>query len=296
MRRVVELSVVAPVLFFLLSHGSFAFSQNTSSNQHKILVDSLVISGTQTIDSGELAEITGTISEGEFNDDSEELQERIRDAFQERGYIKAEVTKFEMKNIDPLGSPRPVRIEAEVNEGPLCRVSTIQFTGNHFFSSEELRNMFPLKTGDVFKKGKIAGGLSSMVRAFGERGLLDASAVPEVIFSGGNVELVVDVLEGPQYRMGQLEITGPADVQQKLQIHWTLEPGAVFDRGYVSQFIDENRSLLPVNFVPGDGVKIYRDCKAATASVHIHLVQDAQHDAQDRGLTQSCPKDDDKKR
>lgn len=296
MRRFVELTFVAPLLFLCFSHGNLAFSQNISSNQHKILVDSLVISGTQAIDSGDLAEITGTISGGVFNDDSEELQERIRDAFQERGYIKAEVTKFEMKNIDPLASPRPVRVEAEVNEGPLCRVSTIQFTGNHFFSNEELRNMFPLKTGDVFKKGKIAGGLDSMVKAFGERGLLDASAVPEIIFSGGNVELVVNVLEGRQYHMGQLEIAGPADVQQKLQIHWTLEPGAVFDGGYVSQFIDENHSLLPVNFVPGDGVKIYRDCKAATASVHIHLVQDAQHDAQDRGLIQSCPRQDDKQR
>lgn len=296
MRRFVELPIVAFALFLCLSPGRLAISQSISSNQHKILVDSLVVSGTQAIDSAELAEITGTISGGEFDDDSEELQERIRDAFQERGYIKAEVTKFEMKNIDPLGSPRPVRIEAEVNEGPLCRVSTIQFTGNHFFSTEELRNMFPLKTGDVFKKGKIANGLSIMVKAFGERGLLDASAVPEIIFSGANVELIVDLLEGPQYRMDKLEITGPTDVQQKLQLHWTLDPGAVFDRAYVYQFIDENHSLLPVNFVAGDGVKIYRDCKAATASVHIHLVQDAQHDAQDRGLTQSCPKQDDKQR
>ena len=91
------------------------------------------------------------------------MQERILDQFQDHGYFQAEVRKLEIKVIDPLASPKPVRLEADVKEGPLCGVSTIDFTGNHLITTEELRAMFPLKTADVFEKSKIAGGLEGDV-------------------------------------------------------------------------------------------------------------------------------------
>lgn len=90
----------------------------------------------------------------------------MRSQFQDHGYFQVVVEKFEIKVIDPLASPKPVRLEAEVSEGPLCRLSSIDFTGNHSVSSKDLRTMFPIKTGDVFKKAKIAEGLKTMVPGF----------------------------------------------------------------------------------------------------------------------------------
>jgi len=52
-----------------------------------------------------------------FNDDSDELSERIRNQFQDRGYFKAEVEKLNIKVIDPLAAPKPIRMEAQVSEG-----------------------------------------------------------------------------------------------------------------------------------------------------------------------------------
>jgi outer membrane protein assembly factor BamA len=48
--------------------------------------------------------------------------------FQDRGYFKAEVEKLDIKVIDPLASPKPIRMEAQVNEGARYRLSTIDFT------------------------------------------------------------------------------------------------------------------------------------------------------------------------
>jgi hypothetical protein len=59
----------------------------------------------------------------------------VRSQFQDHGYFLVVVEKFEIKVIDPLASPKPVRREAEVSEGPLCRLSSIDFTGNHCVSS-----------------------------------------------------------------------------------------------------------------------------------------------------------------
>jgi len=295
MRRVLD-SLIVFLLLFVFCQSVFPQSQIPSVDGRKILVDSFVVSGTQAIDAAELAEITGAITESEFNDDADEMEERIRDQFQDHGYFQAEVRKLEIKVIDPLASPKPVRLEADVKEGPLCRVSTIDFTGNHLITTEELRAMFPLKTGDVFEKSKIAGGLESMMKSQGSRGLLEAYAIPNTTFSGSTVKLDIEIHEGQQYRMGKLEIFGPAEVEEKLQARWKLESGAVFDRGYIAKFVDENSSLLPASFVQADGIKVFKNCSDSTVSVHIHLVSDAQHDALDRAKATDCDDPDDPKK
>jgi outer membrane protein assembly factor BamA len=270
-------------MWFLLALGSFTsgFAQNQSSGARMVLINSLNVSGTQIIDSVELAEITGALAGSEFIDDSEELQERLRNEFQDHGYFQVEVQKFEIKVIDPLASPKPVRIEAQVSEGPLCRLSNIEFTGNHFLGSEELRTMFPLKTGDVFKKAAVAGGLETMMKAFGARGILEATAVPRTNFDSNFVRLSIELDEGPQFRMGKLEIIGPAEAAAKLQARWQLEPGEIFNTGYVKNFIEENSSLLPADFTES-AIKRLRDCGSSTVAVHVYLAADGQHEAQDR--------------
>ncbi len=114
MRDVSCFAFVLPVVFLSFA---LAQAQSQSSSAHKVLVDSLVISGTRAVDSGELAEISGSMTGGEFDDDSDELDERVRDQFQNHGYFAVEVERLEIKVIDPLATPKPVRLEAQVSEG-----------------------------------------------------------------------------------------------------------------------------------------------------------------------------------
>ncbi len=293
------LAWISVVSAFLLNSSQAVLAQSAAqaSDAHKVVIESFVISGTRAVDSAELAEITNSMSGSIFNDDSDELSERIRNQFQDRGYFKAEVEKLDIKVIDPLASPKPVRMEAQVSEGGRYRLSTIDFTGNHALSSQELRANFPIKTGDVFTKHKIARGLEMMGPVARSQGFLDFTAIADTSFdSASTVNLNIKVDEGRQYRMDKLEITGPPEVAEKLQAGWELEPGAVFDASYVKTFLEKNSSLVPTDFVEQTGVKLFKDCNSSTVSVHIHLTLDPQHAALDRTKQVRCPASEENKK
>ena len=128
-----------------------------------------------------------------------------------------------------------------------------------------------------------------MMRSAGSHGLLDFVAVPSTTFGpGSTVKLDIEVQEGPQYRMGKLEIIGPPEVAEKLQEGWELDSGAIYDSGYMKTFLGKNGSLLPTDFVESSGAARFKDCGNATVSVHFHLVPDAQHEALDRAMAAKC--------
>jgi outer membrane protein assembly factor BamA len=172
-RWVPQSLIVVFALLFFSCQSSVAQTETQSPDDRKVVVESFVIAGTKSVDSAELAEITNSIAGSKFRDDAEELQERIRAQFQDRGYFTVEIQKLDIKVIDPLASPKPVRLEAQVNEGPRYRMSRVEFTGNHAFRSEALRAKFPIKSGNVFKRSTIAGGLDSMRRLYSSIGFLD---------------------------------------------------------------------------------------------------------------------------
>lgn len=289
-------ATVTTALLLVSFQNVGAQTQSQSPNEPQILVESFAISGTQSVDSSELAEITNSIAGSKFNDDPDELQERIRAQFQDHGFFKAAIQKLDIKTIDPLPSPKPVRLEAVVSEGPRCRLGVVEFIGNHAFSSDALRAKFPIKIGSVFSRGKIGGGLNSMRKLYASQGFLDSVFIPDVnMDSSATVKLNIEVQEGPQYRMDKFEVFGPSGVAEKLQTRWELAPGDIFDAGYISDFLDKNHSLLPPDFNQSNGVALLTDCPDATAAVHLHLTSDVQHDARDRSLRVECSKPQDDK-
>jgi outer membrane protein assembly factor BamA len=291
MRPVCKWVAVVSALLAVSFQSSLAQTAVQTHEGGKIIVDSFVISGTRAVDSVELSEITNSMAGSTFTDDSDELRMRIRAQFQDRGYLQAEVKHLDVKVIDPMVSPKPVRMEAEVNEGPRCLTARIEFTGNHAFTSEELREKFAIKIGAPFARSKIAAGLASMRNVYGSHGYLEESFIPRTeLDSNAAVKLSIEIDEGPQYRMDKLEISGPAEVAEKLQAQWELAPGTVFDATYVEKFLEKNSSLLPADFSRASGVQLYKDCNDATVSVHLHLLQDPQHAALDRTKQLDCPK------
>ena len=290
MPRVLDSVIVVIALLSVSCQSSLAQSKNQSLDDRKIVLESFDISGTQAVDSAELAKITNSMAGSTFNDDAEELRERIRAQFQDRGYFKMEIQKLDIKVIDPLASPKPVRLEAQVSEGPRCRLSSIEFAGNHALSSEALRAKFPIKIGDEFVRSQIVAGLNSMRGLYGSRGFIESVFIPDAkLDSSSTVKLNIEVQEGPLYRMDNLEISGPPDVAEKLQTRWKLASGAIFNPAYVGTFLEKNGSLLPSDFTPSSGVELFTDCRDATVSVHLHLTQDPQHAALDRAKHVDCP-------
>jgi outer membrane protein assembly factor BamA len=242
-----------------------------------ILVTDVTITGTQTLSATELARMTGELTGNCFNDDTDEIGQRVRALFQNRGYFMVEVKSVKLKPGDPLGIPEPVTMEADVAEGPKFRVGEITFRGYRAISADQLRQQFPMKTGAVFEREKVAAGLESLRKFYGKHGYLDMAAIPETQpSSNAMMHLSLTFEEGPQYRLDKVEFVGKKEMISRLQVQWKLAAGSVYDATYVDQYIEANRDFLPEGFGRND-VQVATDCPKAL--VEVRLVVDQTEDA-----------------
>jgi hypothetical protein len=102
LRSLLDRTFAVSTLFFILCPFSVAQVAIASSDSPQLRIESLVISGTQSIGTAELAEITNAIAGSKFDDDNEDLQEVILAQFQDRGYFTAVIQKLEVKVLSPL--------------------------------------------------------------------------------------------------------------------------------------------------------------------------------------------------
>src|SRR5579863_135095 len=113
------------LLLTLLFSASFlpaqcANDRRTNKNAGVLITD-FTITGTQAISATDLARITSDMIGSCYDEDSDEMGERVRASFQDRGYFKVEVKSLRFKPRDPLGVPKPVALEGDVSEGPQYR-------------------------------------------------------------------------------------------------------------------------------------------------------------------------------
>jgi outer membrane protein assembly factor BamA len=254
-----------------LSHAE-CLKDHRANKASGVLVREVNILGTQTVGSDELSSITSEFIGSCFNDDSEEMGEWIRNSFQNRGYFTSSVENVHIKGDDPLSVPKPVAIEAEVQEGPRCVYGQIRFTGNHAFASNKLIAEFPVKKGDLFERSKIGTGLTKVIKLYVADGYLEITMIPNSSIVGERIDFTIDVEEGSQFRMGKLQIFAKAEQADKLRAAWSMSEAAVFDESYLEKYIETNQALLPSNFTR-DFVQVVRDCLDSTVEVRLPIDQ-----------------------
>jgi outer membrane protein assembly factor BamA len=262
-------------------------NDHRSNKKAGILITDFTITGTQTISATDLARITGDMIGSCFDEDSDDMEQRVRASFQDRGYFKVEVKSLSFKPRDPLGVPKPVTLEGEVSEGARYKLAEITFVENHAFSSERLRQQFPLKSGDLFERGKVASGLQSLRKLYGTQGFLDFTAIPETNFgSNATVNLTITTQEGPQYHMGKLDTVADKEVAARLHAEWKLAEGDVYDNTYIDQFLETNRDSLPQGFSRAN-VHTIQNCPDALVEVRL-IVDPAQDNSHPEAKNVPC--------
>lgn len=262
-------------------------SDYRSNKKAGVLVSDFTITGTQAISATDLARISGDMIGSCYDEDSDEMGERVRASFQDRGYFQAEVKSIRFKPRDPLGVPKPVALEGDVSEGPQFKLGEVTFIENHAFPAEELRQQFPLKTGALSERDKIASGLESLRRLYGTRGYLDFIAIPESQFgSNATLNLNITIQEGPQYHMGKLDIVADREVSGRLRPEWKLAEGDVWDQSYINQYLQANHDLLPLGFSKAN-VQTVQNCPEATIEVRL-VIDPAEDKSHSEGKNIPC--------
>lgn len=258
-----------------------------------IMVTDFAFTGTQTVSATELAGMTGELIGNCFNDNTDEMGERVRALFQDRGYFAVEVKSVKLKAGDPLGNPKPVTMEAEVAEGPKYKVGAVTFVKNRAFTAERLRSEFPLKAGAAFERDKVASGIEGLRKVYAKSGYLDYVAIPATTpGSNATMDLSLSIEEGPQYRLDKVEFVGKKEMTSRLQVQWKLEAGAVYDFTYPDRYIEENRDLLPSGF-ERNNVQLVKDCPKALVEVRF-VVDPAEDSSRSQAKDVPCESNPDK--
>ena len=263
-------------LFVLFLSASFlpaqcAKDERTNKNGGIHIID-FTITGTQTISATDLAGISAAMIGNCYDEDSDEMGDRVRALFQDRGYFQVEMKSLRVKPHDPLGVPKPVTLEGEVSEGPKYKLGQVSFVQNRAFTAEQLREQFPIKKDALMERTKIAMGLESLRKLYVTRGYRDFVAIPETMFSSNAImDLRVVLEEGPQYHLGKVEIVAEKERAARLRAEWKLPEGDVYDGTYLEDYLAANHSLLPANFSILN-VQIIQNCPEAL--IHLRLIVD----------------------
>jgi outer membrane protein assembly factor BamA len=195
----------------------------------------------------------------------------------ERGYLRAQFA-------DPVGQlvaasgadpAKDVSVTIPVREGLSYEWSGAVWSGNHVFTATDLNHMLGMKPDEVASTKKYDQGLADVNDAYSRQGYIQMviSSQPEFDDSTRRVTYRISVQEGPQFRMGSLEIIGlPPDATKRLLKSWKMQSGEVFDQTYMKAFL---KTELPKNlhFNPPHpttvSTKVQPDPNAKTVDVQI---------------------------
>jgi outer membrane protein assembly factor BamA len=169
--------------------------------------------------------------------------EQVRPIYLSRGFLRVQ---FDRANARFAGSaesslPNKLVVVAPVQPGPAYVWNGLTWMGNSAIPPHDLDQFAKLKTGDPADGMKIEAMWQEVRDAYSKRGFLDATLnpVPQFDENAKRVTYAVSIMEGPQYQMGNLILTGLSpDGEKRIRTAWKIASGSVFDKTFYDQFLD----------------------------------------------------------
>jgi outer membrane protein insertion porin family len=140
----------------------------------------------------------------------------IRDLLAREG---VQVAALDTAMIPVAGQPNAYRLAFRVTEGNRLAIADIQFIGNNAFSGSALRGAMATRPEGFlwFRQGRFDRAtfqedlLQNLPEFYGSHGFVDFTVVSDSMVVDpvtGKARLVIEVNEGPQYRLGEFAIEG----------------------------------------------------------------------------------------
>ncbi len=151
--------------------------------------------------------------------------ERLQDIYYERGFLDYNITAKREFTDDR----KKVHITFEIDEGPTYTVGKISITGNKNFDVQKLLEGLKLEQEQIYHKRSADSHTKEILKLYQESGFVDARVeqglefVPDV----NVVDVKFYIIEGKQFRIGRVGITGNEQTQDKVIRHVLDEYGFV---------------------------------------------------------------------
>jgi outer membrane protein assembly factor BamA len=164
--------------------------------------------------------------------------------YQEKGYLRADFGEPTVESVVPgkTAASLEVTVLIPVVEGRAYKWKGAEWHGVHALPTDKLIESLGQKTGEPANLPKFDRGVDAARGSYEKSGYLEAEIQVKQIFqeSDGTVAFDISVIEGEQFRMGGLEISGlPVAATDTLRKAWKLKPGEIFDESYFAEFVSK---------------------------------------------------------
>lgn len=199
-----------------------------------------------------------------------------------RDYLRSEISPQEKFNLLPVyrshgylkaafGDPQPkivedaqqtlVDVSIPVTRGIQYKLSEIVWQGNTVFPADKLRLAVRLEDGEPVNAVQLEDDLGRIHRLYGTKGyiLAQLSPTPQMNDAESTVKYQINVNEGDQYRMGDLELEGlTAEITKRMMTQFQMKKGDPYDNTYLARFFKtmyrDVDLRVPYNIVPKESV------------------------------------------
>jgi outer membrane translocation and assembly module TamA len=171
--------------------------------------------------------------------------------FLQRGYLKAKFGPSEAKVVPKSAdSTADVVVDAifSTTPGSAFTTAAVAWKGNSVVKTDELRGLIHVPVGKPADAVRLATELGDVIRLYRSRGYMAAQVTsePTIDDAKATVSYTLHVVEGDQYKMGELEIVGlDTQATAHLQNTWKLREGDPYDGTYAKRFVDSTNAMLP---------------------------------------------------
>jgi outer membrane protein assembly factor BamA len=208
-----------------------------------IPICNLNFSGTAAVKESELLNSSKPLFNSEYSNKGVALfvEENLVPVYQRRGHLQIkflnQVAKLESNSKNCKDG---VSVSLTVNEGLAYFWDKAEWNGNSSFSTKELEESLGMKTGELADGEKIDSSLKAAKMMYANKGYLEAKLSPNPNFEDASrrVSFSVSVNEGPQYRMGQIILTGLKEKDsEQLKEKWQLKQGDIYNASYLGEYL-----------------------------------------------------------
>lgn len=167
-------------------------------------------------------------------------EENLKPIYRQKGHLRAtfQVTAARLENNSNCKDGASVTVPVE--EGLVYSWDKAQWSGNTFLSAQELDSALGMKSSELANGLKIDAGFKTVREAYGKKGFIMAWASSKPSFDDATRRVVysISMNEGPQFHMGNINITGLSEGEAKnLKEKWKLHPGDVYNASYLDEFM-----------------------------------------------------------
>lgn len=210
---------------FDINEGLRATIKDISFEGNTVFTDRELRGVMQTSTANLLSFIT---SAGRLEDDVlEDDLVRLRDHYQNAGYVDAEITEIDFQRIDD----KRIAITIFIDEGEQYRAGTVTFSGERVFTEQELRDRMQILEGSVYSPAGVRRDIQAIRDLYGTDGYVDLLIIPERL-PGEPLEININYAldEGIQSYVERVNIEGNIRTKDKvIRRELAVVPGEVYD-------------------------------------------------------------------